>query len=316
MAKGKIKQKKSRKELLKEDDAFLQAAGQSAEWAQQNKRAVTIGAIVFVLAIGGMVGGKEWQRIQNASASKLFIEATVMLDAEVIEPDTLGLDGGDVAATGIDGTTVDAGAASADATTAGAGPANEAPKSVRADPTAKPPTFPSIQARNEAALATFQKVLDTNADAGLKTMSRIYIGALQAKLGDLNAAQATFQGIVGDLSPSDSLYFVAAERAAYLQETKGDAAAALKTLATLQKTPTSFYSDYAAFHRARLYQSSGEVDKARKLFEGLEETHPKSSVLPEVKERLEVIGRSAPDAPKPADAKPADAKPADKPAAN
>lgn len=265
MAKGKIKQKKSRKELVKEEDAFINAAGQSAEWMHDNKRAVTSLGVAFVLVVSGVIGFTEWRRHANAAGSTLFARAEILLDAEVIEP-----------AMGAPSSSED-GAAEAS----------------QADPEATPPTFPSVEARDQAALSTFQEVLDTNADSGLKNMAGLYIGRLQEKSGASEAAEATFARVVADVSPADELYFVAVERLAYLQENRGEADLALKTLATLQQTPDSFYNDYATFHRARLLQSKGEVDKARLLYEGIEEKHPESSLLPEVKERLVKIGRSA-----------------------
>ena len=46
----------SRKELLKKDDAFIAAAGQSAKWAQDNKVKIIVASVIGVVLIVSVWG--------------------------------------------------------------------------------------------------------------------------------------------------------------------------------------------------------------------------------------------------------------------
>ena len=83
MAKNKKTRKQTRKELLKEEDAFIDAANQSIAWVDKNKNlviALTIG-LATVIALGW--GGMEVMALEKSESSSELEAAMKILNAEV-----------------------------------------------------------------------------------------------------------------------------------------------------------------------------------------------------------------------------------------
>ncbi len=282
---AKKTRKQQRKELLQEEDAFINAASDGAHWATEHKSLV-IGALVVLLVV---ITGVSWQgqhkRDSDMEASGLFQAGLKVMNAEIIEKAEPILDP--------DGN-----------------PDPDAEFAV-ADPSDDPPTFESDKAKFEAALAKFQIAATDSGSSQVSNLAKFYIGDLQVRLEQHDAALATFQGLSKSLKPGDSLYFIAAERSAYLLEQKGDVDSAIKALAPMQSKPGLFFADYAAFHKGRMLQSKGDAEAARSAFEGIENNHPESSLKSEIEGRLNEIGRS-PEVASATDAKKSDAKAVDK----
>ena len=74
----------SRKELLKKDDAFIAAAGQSAKWAQGNKTTIIASSVAVVVLILSVWGTFEYLNARDVDASKAFQEAMILMGAEVL----------------------------------------------------------------------------------------------------------------------------------------------------------------------------------------------------------------------------------------
>jgi tetratricopeptide (TPR) repeat protein len=106
----------------------------------------------------------------------------------------------------------------------------------------------------------------------------------------MDKAEKGFGELADNLSSSDSLQFLAVERAAYLQEARGDIDAALRTWSKVVNVDGGFYKDYALFHQARLYLHLNDQSRARKLLERIEEKYPTSPVIEKVHERLALLG--------------------------
>ncbi|MBI3179795.1 MAG: tetratricopeptide repeat protein [Deltaproteobacteria bacterium] len=158
------------------------------------------------------------------------------------------------------------------------------------------PHFASDQEKWAAARAQFQEVIDRAGTSGVSKLALFYAADLDEKLGKQEEAMQAFLRLVGELSPRDSLLFLAVERAALLQEAKGDVDAALNTLARLSNVEGSFYRDMATYHQARLYLAKGEVERARNLFTHIEKEFPNSSVIEKVREQLAALGEAKSDA--------------------
>jgi tetratricopeptide (TPR) repeat protein len=78
-----VSDKMSRKELLKQQDAFLNVANQSALWVKGHRLMVfaTVGAaLVAVLAVWGVV---EYGSARDLKASKLYAEALTVMDGQI-----------------------------------------------------------------------------------------------------------------------------------------------------------------------------------------------------------------------------------------
>ncbi len=78
-------EKLSRKELLKQEDAFLHAANQSAAWLKTHRRLVVSGVVAAVVLFGLVWGTLEFQRKSAGEASRLFVQATKLKTAEVVK---------------------------------------------------------------------------------------------------------------------------------------------------------------------------------------------------------------------------------------
>ena len=74
----------SRKELLKKDDAFIAAAGQSVQWAQHNKSKIIAASVTGVVLVLGTWGVFEYLQMRDHQASEAFQEAMQVMETEVI----------------------------------------------------------------------------------------------------------------------------------------------------------------------------------------------------------------------------------------
>lgn len=267
--------KKTRKELLKKEDAFQAAAGQSAAWLAENK-ALAIWSSVGVLAIIAAIwGGAEYLRVRNIDASTL-LEAAFELQAAQVIVET---------------------------------------EETKADPTASMPTFASEADRDAAVVAKLEEAMRAAGGSGVGDLARFAIAGIKEKSGDVDGARAIFAELVDGLSAGDSLYFVAVERLAYIQEAKGELDAAITTLSRLSGADR-FYADFAAYHQARLYQIKGDTERAKNLLERVKKEYPESAIKDEVQKRLEKLGagdgagaeqaKAAPTADSPLEDAPAD----------
>ena len=79
------KKKISRKELLRQDDAFIQAANQSAEWFKENQTTITAATVAVIVGILATWGGILYAEEQNRAASAQLMEAFAIYDAAVVD---------------------------------------------------------------------------------------------------------------------------------------------------------------------------------------------------------------------------------------
>lgn len=246
-------EKITRKELLKENDAFMAAAEQSAEWVTKNRRQLMIVLSVLLIAAVGAWAVASYLENRDHRASQLFAEAQKIAQGEIVSGET------------------------------------------KADPTAAKPTFVSEEERNKAVQKALQKVIDEAPASGVASLATLRLALITEQLGNRDEAEKMLLRIREQLTGQDPFYFVVIERLAYLQEQRGDLAAALTTLETLSADKNSFYQDYALFHQARLHVLKNDTDKARSLLERLKKDYQTSTVQEEVEELLAQLP-TAPDA--------------------
>ena len=159
-----------------------------------------------------------------------------------------------------------------------------------AGPEGKPPSFASEKDKWTAARAQFEKVLAKSSGSGVAALARYYVLDLDEKLGNKQAAEQGFLKLAGTLPSDDNLYFLAIERAAYLQEARGAKDEAIATWERLAASTAHFYADYATYEQARLHLEKGDTDRARSLLERIQKDFPNSSVMEEVRTTLARIG--------------------------
>jgi tetratricopeptide (TPR) repeat protein len=250
--------KVTRKELLKKDDAFLAAAAEGVKWLTSHRIQVIAASVAVVAVIVGTWGVVEYIRVRDRAASELFDRGLKVLDAEILP------EGSTDAATPDD------------------------PES---------PKFAKEADKLKALRDTFAKVVEEKGGSGVANLALFFVADADQKLGDKEKAETEFKDLAERLSPADSLYFLAVERAAYLQEARGDADSALKSFGRLVNTDGGFYRDQATFHQARLYLAKGDKEKARNLLERIEKDFPESSVAEKARDRLQEIGPAPVEAP-------------------
>ena len=247
-------EKVSRKELLKTEDAFLHAAHETAGWAKTHRAKLVGGVLAVVVALAALIGGSSYVESRARTGSAELYKGLAILEAQVVP--------------------------------AGA----EKP----ADPNATPPTYATEDERLKAARAQFEKAIAAGSPTGAVTLSRFMVASLSQQLGEVDAAAKTFGELASSLAPTDPLAFLAVERLAYLQETKGDVQGAIKTLSRIADGDKKrFYSDAAKFQQARLHHVAGEKVAARSLLEKMEVDHPESSILEQVRTKLAELGPKA-----------------------
>ncbi|MEK7703758.1 MAG: hypothetical protein AAB426_02270 [Myxococcota bacterium] len=239
--------KVTRKELLKQDDAFLAAASQSAQWVGSHRAPVilaVVGAVAVVLAAWGVIELRSYRTQRGATALEA---ALTILNAEVVGEE-------------------------------------------KAAPSATPPTFASEQVKWRAAEERFSQIARDEGLHGAGVLAAFYSGDLRQKLGDNGPAEAQLTALFEALQPSDSLFFLAVERVAYLQEGRGELKQAALTWQRLVDGTDAFYADTASFELARLYIKQGEAEQARRLLESFEAKFASSPLREKAADALAQLG--------------------------
>ena len=317
---------KSRKELLQREDAFITAAEQSAAWVNKYRTALLAGIGAVVLAAAGVWGTSEYLRKRDRDASVIFAEGLRIVElGKVTKPGEGKADKRKAPGEGDTSSSKTASAGKAEksakadddkAKTKSEAQAkhsqNEAGQAAAADAegaeaaagtsdTAETeedeeeddrslPTFPSDEEKWKAALTKFEAVVDRAGMRGVGVMAAVLVADLQAKLGDKTGAQTTFQGVQNALTKNDHLFFLAAERAAYLREADGDVTGAIAALDDIAGDDKRFYSDYAQVHQARLYLKKEDKERAKTILEHVEHAFPHSSLSDDVRLQLTDLG--------------------------
>jgi predicted negative regulator of RcsB-dependent stress response len=249
--------KLTRKELLSKEDAFTSAAQQSVEWVADHKRQVIVLTSAGFIAIAAIWTGLAWKESRDVAASELLAAAITTYDAQVITES----------------------------------------ETTKANPTGEEPTFATEEAKRTAALEKFRAVIDAASSSAVADVARFYVGKLEADAGNAAAAEKTFTALVDSLSTKDSLYFLALERLAYLQEGRGDVDGAIAALGRVAQNDEAPFRDVAMYHQARLYLAKGDTERGKNLLAAIEKDFPKSPVKDDVKNRLALLGGTAAAAP-------------------
>ena len=161
----------------------------------------------------------------------------------------------------------------------------------KADPNAAEPTFASTRERDQAARDAYVKVREASSGKG-EQLARLMVASFDVKLGEKEAAEKELKSLIDAMGADDSLFFLAVERLAYLQEARGDLASAISTLERLKDK--AFYADRAQLRIARLQIAQGDTAKARATLEKVKSEHEKSAVATEAGELLASLGGAAP----------------------
>lgn len=81
---AKQTKKQSRKELLKEEDAFIEAANKSVDWATENRGLVVGGLLAMFVIIAAALGASTMLHAKAADTSMALAEALEVYNAELV----------------------------------------------------------------------------------------------------------------------------------------------------------------------------------------------------------------------------------------
>lgn len=212
-------------EALKETP-LGQAASKATDWAQAN-RPLAMGVFAaIVLAAAGWVGYAWWQSSQNEAAGALLEDAVRIATAEIVDED-------------------DPPAASA-----GEDDADEAP------------TFTSRQARSEAALEAYRRVLSQYAGSEAARWARLGEARALFDLGQYDEARDAYEGALREAGGEPMVAWRALEGIGFTYEVARDWDEAIEKYEELRSIDDGAYQAVAEYHIARMRIAKGETVQA------------------------------------------------------
>lgn len=238
---------------LKDNELAL-ALGSAQAWAEKNQRAL-MGAVLLLIVIGaGIAGYAAWSRSTDNKARTLLAEATVIEEARVMPP-------GPPAGTSTDPTLV---------------------------PGQAPGTYPTQQAKLEAALPKFLAAADAypSTDSGLT--ARYHAAANLVALGRFDEAITQYDRVMA--SGSGVVQRMSRLGKAEAQLRAGQFDPAIATLKeTSEQANTNLPVDAVLMELARAYRMAGKTEDARKTLTQVVEKHADSPLAADAKTELEKL---------------------------
>jgi FimV-like protein len=242
--------KHAEREHLKENEVAAALAYATEGFGRHRTQILAIGGglLAFLLAVGGYV---TWSRNKDNAVSALLAEAMVVLDAPVQEPM----------------------------------PPTEAGST--AAPTQTPGTYPTEQAKLEAALPKFLAAADSSPDSGPGRMARLNAASILVTLGRFDEARTHYERLENG---TDIVARAAALGKAQAQIRAGQYDAAIEALKTLSANPgAGLPAEGVLMELARAYRGSGKLDDARRTLNEIVEKHAESPIASEARAELEKL---------------------------
>jgi len=245
--------KTSERHHLKDNELAL-AMGSAQTWLEQNKTAMlgALGAIVLVG--GGLLGYSAWRSSVDSKAAALLAEGMVVEEGNVQPPAPPA------------GTTND--------------PTNPGGQ--------LPGTYPTLQAKLEAALPKFMAAADGYPNSQPGQMARLHAAETLARLGRRDEAMTQYDMLTGASSP---LIARAAKLGkASVQLTAGQYDPAIATLKELaDQKDGALPTEALLMELARAYRMAGKTEDARKTLTQVVEQHADSPFAADAKTELAKI---------------------------
>lgn len=156
-------------------------------------------------------------------------------------------------------------------------------------PGAEGPFFATDAERQKAVVAAADRTLAEYPSTASGRLALLMKGDAQLRLGQADAAIATYERYLGETSTGASLRFGALEGIALAREAAGKLDAAAAAWERVSKEAPA-WSDHADLERARVLAAAGKADEARKLLEGFGKQHEGSALVAEAADRLARLG--------------------------
>lgn len=256
--KGKFGKGKS---AVETEDQFVSGAGRVAEALRPHiwRIAVAVGVITVMVIAYSLYS--HFDEKKEVAASTLYIEALEISQRQVVPEDE-----------------------------------STPPDPAGAPLTPEPITYPTSEARAEAAVAVLERLQSEYGGTDVAEQSRLLHGALLFELGRYDAALAHYDVYARDGATSE-LEAVAREGIAYVYEAKAmaldDPAAreqalqqALEAFRNVQPDPEGPLREQALYHQGRILQTLGRTDEAVEAFRQALEVDPDSVLGDDIQSRL------------------------------
>jgi predicted negative regulator of RcsB-dependent stress response len=242
--------KTSERHHLKENE-FVHAVGTAQTWFEQNRTAVlgTLAAIIIVS--GGVLAYNAWKGSIDSKAAALLAEAMV-IDEGRVQP-----------AAPPAGTTND--------------PTNPGGQ--------LPGTYPTLQAKHEAALPKFMAAADAYPDTPAGQTARLHAAETLADMGRSDEAIAQYDQLTGS---SNALIARAARLGkSSVQLVAGQYDPAIATLKEMsEQKDGELPAEALLMELARAYRLAGKTEDARKTLTQVVEQHADSPFASEAKAEI------------------------------
>jgi tetratricopeptide (TPR) repeat protein len=245
--------KTSERHHLKENE-FALAMGSAQSWYEQNKTAV-LGVLGAIVVIGGaLLGYNAWRGSVDAKAAAMLADAMVVEEGRV-QP---------------------------------AAP----PAGTTNDPTSPggqlPGTYPTLQAKLEAALPKFMAAADAYPSSQSGQMARLHAADTLAQLGRRDEAMTQYDQLTGSSNPLIARAARLGKSSVQLRAGQYDPAiATLKELA--DQKDGSLPTEALLMELARAYKLAGKTEDARKTLTQIVEQHADSPLATEAKAEIAKI---------------------------
>ncbi len=226
-----IKKKVTRKEKLKQPDAFIGAANEAAEWYNSHKKQVFLTIALAAAAVLGIWGSMMLIEHSKAVASASFYEVQRVLDADINGEETKAL-----------------ALASEDA---------EKVKKLN---------YGDEDAKTKALLRALDETIASQGGNGVGQMARLRKAiALYNNYKPQEAVQV-LKDYLSKSNKNDSFHFRAVELLGYSYESAGDLDSALKQFASLSEAADKSMAEAANYHQGRIYLQKNDAEKAKEFF--------------------------------------------------
>lgn len=236
------------------DNELAMALTRAQGWVEQNQKTLLAIVAVVVVGGGGIAGYAAWQRGIDTKARTLLAEAMVIDEARVMPP----------------------------------GPPAGTTNDPTATPGQAPGTYPTQQAKLEAALPKFIAAADAypKTDSGLT--ARYQAATTLVTLGRFDAAIKHYDQVIASGSGVIQRMSKLGKAEAQLRAGQFDPAiAALK--AESEQANTTLPLDAVLMELARAYRLAGKTEDAKKTLTQVVEKHAESPLAAEAKAELDKL---------------------------
>ena len=233
------------------DNEFVHAVGIAQTWFEQNRTAILGGLAAVIIVGGGVLAYNAWQASIDSKAGALLAEAMVVNEGRVQPPAPPA------------GTTND--------------PTNPGGQ--------LPGTYPTLQAKHEAALPKFLAAADAYPDTPAGQTARLHAAETLADMGRRDEAIAQYDRLTGS---SNALIARAARLGkSSVQLLAGQYDPAIATLKEMaEQKDGAMPPEALLMELARAYRLAGKTEDARKTLTQVVEQHADSPFASEAKAEI------------------------------